>query len=304
MANLKSHISPVPADLEQRQTPITTPPPAPRSIRQRLTVEAVGRTHKGNVRELNEDQYLIARLRTELELVDASFETLPARSLIGGSLCVVADGMGGHPAGEQASALAIGAIRQVVATSLGALAARASGSEILHALRQGFAHADATLARACAEQPELRGMGTTMTAAFIRAGELFLGHAGDSRAYLYRQQRLTPITRDHTVARELVEAGIMSESQSNSGQWSHVLSNAVGGGAGGAKPELGRIALRENDRLLLCTDGLTRMVPGSEIAAELAGADATAAADRLITRALARGGVDNITVVIADLVPR
>lgn len=207
----------------------TPPPPAPE---RRLSVEAVGRTHRGNVRALNEDQFLIAQLRTSFDLLQSSFRMTPPIALIGGTLMVVADGMGGHPAGEQASALAISAIKQVVGTSLGWLAARASGSEILHALRQGFAHADATLARVCAEHPELAGMGTTMTATFVRASELFLAHAGDSRAYLYRQGRLMPLTKDHTVANALVEAGVLPEAQSGKGAWSHVVTNAVGGTAG------------------------------------------------------------------------
>jgi protein phosphatase len=309
MANLKGGApansgnpngSPAP---DQRPAPQTQPPP-PRTIRPRLTLEAVGRTHIGNVRELNEDQFLIARLRTQLEVLETSFETLPPRSVVGGSLLVVADGMGGHPAGEQASALAVTAIKQIIATSLAWLASRASASEILAALRQGFAHADATLARVTAAHPELAGMGTTMTATFVRGSEAFLAHAGDSRAYLYRQSQLTALTRDHTVARALVDAGVLPEAASNKGSWSHVVTNAVGGSIGGSKPELARVSLRPGDRLLLCTDGLTRMVPTSEIAGELAVADTATAADRLVTRALARGGVDNITVVIGSLIAR
>jgi protein phosphatase len=270
-----------------------------------LRVEAVGRTHKGHVRELNEDQFLIARLRSKLEILETSFEALPPREVIGGTLIAIADGMGGHPAGEQASALAVSAVKRVVATSSSWLSARASGTEILEALRRGFAHADETLARVAAAHPELAGMGTTLTAAFVRGGEVFLAHAGDSRAYLFRRGRLMPLTKDHTVARALVDAGVMSEKQSDKGAWSHVVTNAVGGSSGGSKPEFGRVGVQEGDRLLLCTDGLTRMVPTSDLARELADAqDRAAVADRLIARALARGGVDNVTLVLADIVAK
>lgn len=282
--------------------PQSTPPPPERSPT-RLVVVTVGRTDVGKVRELNEDQFLVANVRMNLEIAGCSFDTVPPEGQLAGTLLVVADGMGGHPAGEQASALAISSIKHVVAGSMGWLATRATPNEVLNALSQGFTHADATLARVSAEHPEMTGMGTTMTVGFVRGSELFLAHVGDSRAYLHRHGRLSPLTRDHTIARELADAGVVSEDGAPT-QWSHVLSNAVGGTAGGSKPECSRVALRSGDRLLFCTDGLTKYVDAADIAAELADADATAAADRLVTRALDAGGSDNVTVVLADIVAR
>lgn len=267
------------------------------------TVVAVGKTDKGKVRELNEDQFLVAQIRTQLEIGTSSFDSVQPHARLGGTLLVVADGMGGHPAGEQASALAVNAIKQVVASATGWFAECASGSQIIEALHAGFARADETLDRVSAREPQLAGMGTTMTAAFVRGTELFVAHAGDSPAYLFRQGQLWPLTKDHTVARALVEAGVLPEDASHQGAWSHVVTNAVGGNAGGAKPESWRGEVLSGDRILICTDGLTRMLSASDIAALLeANPDRDAAVEALIAGALERGGVDNITAVLADVV--
>jgi protein phosphatase len=142
-------------------------------------------------------------------------------------------------------------------------------------------------------------MGTTLTVAYVNDHTLFIAHAGDSRCYLQRQGRLERLTRDHTLVAELVTAGSLTPEQAANHQMRNVVLNSVGGGNSAVRPEVHKHALEAGDILLLCTDGLTGMVSDEEIAGVLANvASAEDACRGLVDRANARGGTDNITVVI------
>lgn len=230
-----------------------------------LRVTAV--THVGKVRQNNEDAYLV-----QLPLV------------------AVADGMGGHEAGEIASAVALEALSQFEFGS----------GDLTEQLAQAVQAAHDKVAAAVAAAPALSRMGTTLTAAFIKERQFYIAHVGDSRAYLARDGQLHLLTTDHSVAAELVRAGQIDEKAARQHPQRHVLTRAV---SAGRRPEVDMIVMdrQPSDVLLLCTDGLTTHVSDAEIAAALqaAGDEVDALAENLVQLALDRGGTDNVTVVIA-----
>jgi protein phosphatase len=146
-------------------------------------------------------------------------------------------------------------------------------------------------------------MGTTLTMAFIAWPVLYVAHVGDSRCYLFRSGTLSRLTTDHTVAQQMLDEGIRTADPES--QWHHVLWNSLGGSEQIPKPEIAKLELAPGDTVLLCSDGLTKHIGDDEIAATL-GAHQTSAAlcARLIERANAEGGTDNVTVVIASAEPR
>jgi protein phosphatase len=226
------------------------------------------RTDKGRVREGNEDH----------ELTDKTM-----------GLYAVADGMGGHQAGEVASATAIEALRAAVA----------SGTPIRDAITLAN---DAVVERSAADE-RLRGMGTTMTAATLAAGgTLLIGHVGDSRAYLARDGELRQITEDHSLVEEMVRGGELTPEQAEVHPQRSVITRALGIDPG-VEVDLYPVELQEGDRVLLCSDGLTGMVRTEEIAAVLQREpDPPKAANELVEAANEAGGEDNITVVLLDVV--
>jgi protein phosphatase len=145
-------------------------------------------------------------------------------------------------------------------------------------------------------------MGTTLTLAFVLENELFVAHVGDSRCYLLRGGLLYRLTRDHTLVAEMVRQGLLDPEEAARHNFRHVITNVVGGADPGVQVEMHELPLEAGDRLLLCSDGLTEMVPEEEILALLGGAsDPAAACDRLIERANDHGGRDNVTAVAAFL---
>jgi protein phosphatase len=139
-------------------------------------------------------------------------------------------------------------------------------------------------------------MGTTLTGAYTVGPEAFIGHVGDSRAYLYRAGRLAQLTRDHTMAQLAHDIGLPVTKQS----WHHTLTNCLGGGGAELWVDFHHVRLADGDRLLLCTDGLTSMVPDDEIAAVLSRpAPPQEQAQALVDATLQGGGKDNVTVVVA-----
>jgi PPM family protein phosphatase len=155
-----------------------------------------------------------------------------------------------------------------------------------------------------ADDPELSGMGTTVTMAFHLGAQLWIAHVCDSRAYVYRDGRLDQITRDHTVTAEMVRRGELDPDEVAGHSLRHVITNVVGGGELGVRVEAHAFDVQAGDRLLLCSDGLTEMVPNEAIAATLGSEPAPdAAAHALLSQANAAGGRDNITVLIVRFDP-
>ena len=226
-------------------------------------------THQGMVRQNNEDSLF----------PDKSGES------DGPAVLMVADGMGGHIAGEVASRLAINA---------------AASADLDPDDR--VAAANRAIREEVARQPDLEGMGTTLTLVQIEPeGVARFGHVGDSRAYLYREGELRQLTEDHTVAAEYVALGHISADEVDDHPQSHMLTRCLG---------LTRFVnvdridldLSSGDRLLLCSDGLNSMVPPDGIAKALANGSADEAAWKLVESANKAGGHDNISVIVIDVV--
>ena len=272
-----------------------------------LTVTAFGITDTGKVRKSNEDQFLIAELSKRMKVWQTS---LPEPTLQVGDdrahLFLVADGMGGHRAGERASAIAVAAIEQfTLNTFRWFFAADSPGAQkVLAQFQSALSQADAKILEEAAGNPELQGMGTTLTMAFQLGSQLCIVHVGDSRVYLYRAGELHQLTKDHTVVAELVESGALQPDQVANHPLRHHITNVVGGPNLGVKVEARAFEVQAGDRLLLCSDGLTEMVKDEAIAAALeAELSPEAAAKVLVAQANADGGRDNITVVIARFDP-
>jgi protein phosphatase len=259
-------------------------------MRLRLQLACAGLSDRGLARPTNQDRFLIAGLPG------------PAGAARG-YLLAVADGVGGASGGETASTLAIESVEQASLGALGQLAAEPpDGPRISAALRATFRHADLRLAEEIARSPELQGMATTLTVALCTGRRLFVAHAGDSRAYLLRGGALRQLTSDQTVAEELARRGLIDRDAIADNPFRQILSDFVGGGVAKLHVEIQGHELWGGDTLLLCSDGLTGMVPDEEIARILGGASAPGTAcEHLVYAANAKGGHDNVTVVVAQV---
>lgn len=268
-----------------------------------LAVRSSGLTDPGKVRASNQDQFLIAALRKALQVERTS---LPAPEVQYGSdqshLFVVADGMGGHAGGEKASALAIDSVEAFILDTLQWFA-RFKGKEedkLLADFQSALGRANARLLAEAAKRPELHGMGTTLTLAYRLNDMLFVAHVGDSRCYLLRNRLLYRLTRDHTLVEEMVRRGALKPEEAAHHQWRHVVTNAVGGDSPEVTVEVHKVHLEAGDAVLLCSDGLTNMVPDEDIARTLqAEAEPERACKQLVAQANEQGGKDNITVIVA-----
>jgi protein phosphatase len=269
----------------------------------RLTVQSFGLTDRGKKRETNEDQFLIAELLKALRITQTS---LPQPQVQHGGerayLFVVADGMGGHAGGEKASALALDSVESFIHDNFKWFF-RVKGHEedkVLAEFQSALGRANARVLAEAADHRELRGMGTTLTLAYSLDGFLFVAHVGDSRCYLSRAGTLYRLTKDHTMAEELVQRGVISPEEALHNHWRHVITNAVGGDSPEISVELHKLRLEAGDRVLLCSDGLTNMVNDDHIARILHfEADPATCGRELVHQANEAGGGDNITVVVA-----
>ena len=271
---------------------------------------SAGRTDIGKKRENNQDQFLVADLNKSM-LVQATSLNLEAQSrLYGmshGKLLMVADGMGGHQGGNRASRMAIDLLVNQLLNSMHWV----SGSEtdeaeseagFIEDLKKLMQHAHEAIEKEARSEVGKKGMGTTLTVAYVIWPWLYVLHAGDSRCYLLRDGELRQLTRDHTVSNQLVEKGGMTVEEAHNSRWSNVLYNALGAGAAEVVPEVHKVALRAGDTIMLCTDGLYRHVSDSEIRDLLeTELEPPESCRSLIDLANFRGGLDNITAVVARL---
>ena len=276
--------------------------PEPRALR---PVEFGALSHPGRVRPNNEDHYLVARLSRGFEtlLTNVPEGHVPKQIEESGYGMLVADGMGGMAAGEVASRLAIETLVQIVleVPDWILLVDELSAPELTARVSEYFREVDSEVSKQQANDPNLAGMGTTMTLAYSIGAEGFIGHVGDSRAYLLRDGNTRQLTQDHTHVQRLISAGAISRQQAATHRLRGVLTQAIGGAQSGQlRVEVHRLQLREGDRLLLCTDGLTDMVSESAIAESLSQArPAQQICQDLVDQALAAGGRDNVSVCLA-----
>jgi protein phosphatase len=211
----------------------------------------------------------------------------------GPRLLAVADGMGGHAAGEVASA--------VIIAGVAALDDDVPGSDLLGALKAAVLQANSNLAEMVAGDDELRGMGTTLTALLSEGSRLGLVHVGDSRAYLLRGGELRQITTDHTLVQALVDEGRITPEEADVHPQRSFITRTLDGSP--VELDLSIREARVGDRYLLCSDGLSGVVSDATLAEALAAEpDPARCADRLVELALRGGGPDNITCIVADVV--
>ena len=288
-------------------SPTTRPDPGVRAFRpfsSLVQVDVSARSHPGHVRPNNEDQFYVTKVSRALETMLSSLppDALPERAEEVNFVFVVADGMGGHAAGEIASRLAISSLVNLAldvpdwsfkigVTGTAAIEERA---------REIVQQVGAVIYERGHIDENLRGMGTTLTAARSLGRDLMIVHVGDSRAYVMSADRLHRLTKDHTYAQRLVDSGALDPRDVASSGVRHVLTNVLGGSTDDVHVDIGMLRLETGDRLLICSDGLTDLVDDDEIAETLKSATSSDdACERLMKMALDAGGRDNVTVIVA-----
>jgi protein phosphatase len=270
-------------------------------------IDAFGLTHQGLVREINQDNFLIAGMRKQMQVVLTS---LPNPDKLTGNerlalFAMVADGVGGGPRGEVASRFAAEAITEYVAQSVKCYYAADLSDELafLRALEEGALHCHVDLTRRALDDPDLDGMATTLTLWIGVWPRAYLLQVGDSRCYVLRDGELTQISRDQTLAQELIDQGVFTRADAQHSKLANILASAIGGPQ--AAPIVTRLEQRWGDIGLLCSDGLTKHVPDERIRERLlAMTSARQACEALLADALDAGGTDNITIVVGRTIRR
>jgi protein phosphatase len=294
------------AEYEFLVSPLTSAPEAPTEPSSLSVMVRFGAvSHPGKVRERNEDHYMVARVRRTLNVLAHNLPKEEMPDFIGEDAyaMVVADGMGGMNAGDVASMLAISTGVKLADKSVkwGFKINEREARELLSRMNAYFCEIDRRITRKSESDRRLFGMGTTLTLAYSVGIHLFLIHVGDSRAYLHRNGHLQQLTRDHTVAQALADAGQITQEEVRKHQRRNTLTNYLGGHRGRVKGDVRWLRLEDGDRILLCSDGLTDMVDDPAIAKCLAkNRESDAAATALLDLALRHGGKDNVTVVVAQ----
>jgi len=266
-----------------------------------LALRFGGSTHVGLVRKRNEDQFAIVHRRRCSEMLQTSLPDDAWSFHNDSAYCLfVADGVGGAARGDVASSLALQTVFELSTratnwlmkfTDLDAQEVHERVEAYLDGIQQAFQEHVAL-------HPRAEGMGTTLTTAVIMPPHMILVHLGDSRAYLLRQGRLFQMTRDDTLAQDLIESGADPKTVRS---FRHLLTNSLSADGSGVTSEVLHSELEIGDRILLCSDGLSDCVARDRLAEILTGSDPQASCDQLIEAALATGGRDNITAVICHV---
>ena len=207
-------------------------------------------------------------------------------------LFAVADGMGGHSGGEVASSMAIKTLEHAFTTHDGTL-------ETPNLLERAIIECNKTIYEQSQKNPQLRGMGTTLTAAYIEGDILHIGQVGDSRLYFYRDQNIYQLTEDHSQVYELLKAGLITENSMESFQ-KNIITRSVGYERD-VRVDLFQRPINKGDRYLLCSDGLSGMVSDEQIAQILHNFDIDTSVRNLVTLANAQGGEDNVSVIAFEI---
>lgn len=260
-----------------------------------LTVAAL--SHPGETGKNNEDAFSVTAYQIESDRMPSL-------------LAVVADGIGGHQAGEVAARLAVDTLVHSLAAS--------SGRQPVKQLRAAVVEAGRVIARASGESQDLAGMGSTIAVAWVVGPRLYTANVGDSRIYLFRGETLRQISMDHTWIQEALDHGVITPEEAHDHPHAHVLRRHLGG-VQEPQPDLRLrlspeesdvrstanqgLRLRSGDQVLLCSDGLSDMVTDAELANVLAHQAPTPAVQALVELARAHGGFDNITVILATVPP-
>jgi serine/threonine protein phosphatase PrpC len=264
--------------------------------RAHVRASVFGKSDLGRSREHNEDTFLVADLSTG----NASLQPEVRQHEIGprGSLFMVADGMGGEAAGELASAMAADLIYRHLATAW-ARDSDATAERFAFRMKEAVELANEQIYGYAREHPEVRGMGTTVTAAGVFGEDLYVAQIGDSRGYLVRSGEAIQLTKDQSLMQRLVDAGELTEEEAEQSERRNIILQALGPDPR-VRVDLTHQVLRRGDTLILCSDGLSGSVKREEFAQVAAEQkDLPSLCSRLIDLANERGGPDNITVVAA-----
>jgi protein phosphatase len=294
MMNTTNHDSRLRAD---ETLPTLSPSEERGASTARLDVAAA--SDVGRERQRNEDQYLVAHLGRCVEIDATSVGRPQTLTTMQGTLLVVADGMGGHGAGDLASAVTLDAFVTHSLMEMPWLGfGTPEGDAVLAAdLGRFVADCQERLHVIAARKGVSPRLGTTFTAGYVHEDRLVVAHVGDSRAYYMRGAQLVRLTRDHTIGAAIAESAKLDPKTVGH---QHILTNAIGGNPEVPRVELTSVALAAGDRVLLCSDGLHGVVDDARIAELLVRApDARSAVAALVAEALLRGGPDNVTVVVA-----
>jgi len=264
-------------------------------------VDVYGLTHPGLVRPQNEDHFLICALQKRMEVHHTSLPDLSqfATSERMAFIAMVADGVGGAAAGEEASRLALEGVTRYVSQALNCFynGDVADDAGFMHELEEAALKVHNEMGAAASENAALRGMATTLTLWIGVWPRAYLVQVGDSRCYTLRDGKLRQMSRDQTMAEEMVEQGVMKRADVAGSRLSHVLSSAIGGPQ--AAPVVRRLPQDWGLVGLLCSDGLTRHVSDERIQERLLSmTSARQACEALLQDALDGGGNDNITIII------
>ena len=250
-----------------------------------MLLEAFARTDLGPVREQNEDYFLV-----DQEM----------------GLFLLADGMGGHAAGEVAARLAVDTVRDIFQRSADPDETRlereiTDGTDFIRErMRYAMNQASIEIRRSAMENPSQAGMGTTLVACLMEQGLAHLAHVGDSRIYLYRNRRLQRLTRDHTVVQMELDAGRITPELARIVPHKNILTQSIGY-HGPVEPDTSTRPVEQGDIFILCSDGLTDPLDDPELARLIQKYDPVDLADELTDAALRAGGEDNITIVVVHV---
>lgn len=269
-------------------------------------LDVYGLTHPGKVRATNQDHFLICSLRKQMLVHLTSLPTIdqvaaPNERLA--FLAMVADGVGGSAGGETASRLAVEVVTRYVSESVQCYYASGADENFLASLQDAAMQSHADLLAMADAQPELAGMATTLTLWIGVWPRAYLLQVGDSRCYILRDGELTQLSRDQTMAQELIDAGVMARAEASRTRWAHTLSSAIGGRQ--TAPLVTRLEQQWGNVGLLCTDGLTTHVSDDRIGQRLRMmTSARQVCEDLLQDALDGGGTDNITILVGRTVRR
>lgn len=265
-----------------------------------MLIDYAAITHQGRVRKNNEDAYLVSALDGEEPQINQARRSQKTCQI--GLLAAVADGMGGAAAGEIASREGLASIAVYLFGHWGRFPnTKATEQHLLKALKGAVEEASSAVLRYSDEDRTSRGMGSTLTAAVIWNGHLYLAQIGDSRAYLYRRPTLTQLTQDQTLVNDMVNSGFLTREQAKV----HPQRNMITQALGCPQPltvALGRITLRRGDRLLLCSDGLHGEVSDEQLQEIFSRSySPRRTLEVALEAALEHGGRDNVTGIVLAL---
>jgi serine/threonine protein phosphatase PrpC len=271
-------------------------------------IDVYGLTHTGRVRPDNQDHFLICALRKQMVVHQTSLpdtEHLMAGPERLAFLAMVADGVGGGARGEEASRIALEAVTQYVSGTMRSYYAAGSADDVefYEALQEGALRCHAELRRRGEEDPEYQGMATTLTLFLGVWPRAYLLQVGDSRCYVYRNGELSQITRDQTMAQELIDLGVLTRADAAATRYARTLSSSLGGRQ--TDPAVTRFDNDWGTVVLLCSDGLTAHVSDQRIREALHSmTSAKQVCEDLLREALEGGGTDNITIIVGRALPR